>query len=77
MTLQTEILSTETSDFLKQFFFLKPFKSVLKYDIIFYSQEEYISVSHAKTVYMVLLLLQLSGELSMSRLVVVSGLFVG
>ena len=29
MTLKTEILSTETSDFLKQTIFLKSFKSVL------------------------------------------------
>ena len=29
MTLQTEILSTETSDFLKQLIFLKSFNSVL------------------------------------------------
>ena len=29
MTLQTEILSTETSDFLQQMFFLKSFNSVI------------------------------------------------
>ena len=30
MTLQTEILATETSDFLKQIFFLKSFNSLLE-----------------------------------------------
>ena len=38
MTLQTEILSTETSDFLKEIFFLKSVNSVL-----------YVSISSAYT----------------------------
>ena len=42
MTLQTEILSTETSDFPKEICFLKTFNSLLLYFIIFQAENTYI-----------------------------------